>query len=140
MEKTCVFAHPMIQRTVWPGNEKFFLYCYVRSRQHTRTEIENGVCDCFHTVILQNVRLITGTKNMCALIDAQLISLNSGAFDELVCEFYATATGYLGRACRNQISEQHHRTLLKVFLHGKLHEAIRFVCEQKSGGGGYHNK
>ena len=55
-------------------------------------------------------------------------------FDELVCDSYAGATGYLGRDRRNQSADQHHRTLKNIVLRGKLREAVRLVCERESGG------
>ena len=58
------------------------------------------------------------------------------AFDELVYDSYAAATGYLGRARRNQSSDQCHSTLLNLVLRGKFHEAIRFVCKCELRGRG----
>ena len=52
----------------------------------------------FQTVTLQHVQLVTGTKHICAIIDDRLDSWNSGEFDELICDSYAAAMGYLGRA------------------------------------------
>ena len=85
-------------------------------------------------VIMKRVRLVTGDKNIFARINDQLDSWKGGAFDELVCDSYAGATGYLGRDRRNQSADQHHRTLKNIVLRGKLREAVRLVCERESGG------
>ena len=50
----------------------------------------------FHMVILKRICLVTGVKNICALIDAGLNLWNSRVFDELVCDSYAADTDYLG--------------------------------------------
>ena len=84
------------------------------------------------TVILQHVHLITGAKNIRALIDTKPELWNIGVFNKLVNNFYTTATGYLGRALGNQNAEQHHHTFLNLFLHGKLREAVKFLCKRET--------
>ena len=55
-------------------------------------------------------------------------------FDELVCDSYAAATGYLGRAEGNKSKEQRYCTLSNVVLGKKLRNAVRLVCEPELGG------
>ena len=83
----------------------------------------------FQSVILQCVQLVTGAKNIWAWMNVELNSWNSGAFDELVCDSYAVATSYLGKAHRDKNSKQQIHTLLDLFIRGKLCKAIRFVFE-----------
>ena len=73
-------------------------------------------------------------KNICAWIEAQLDSWNCVAFDEHVNNSYTAAMGYPGKARGTQSMEKHHHTFSKKFLRGKLREAVRFVCKQKTGG------
>ena len=47
---------------------------------------------------------------------------------------YNSAIGYVRKARESQTEEQRHRTLLNLFLRGKLCEAILFVCEREKGG------
>ena len=90
----------------------------------------------FQTTILQHVRRVTGAQNIRARIDARLDSWNIEAFNELVCDFYATAMGSLGMAHSNQNYDQRQRKVLNLVLCGKLRKAIIFVCKQELGGGG----
>ena len=90
--------------------------------------------DHFQTVILQCVQLVTGTKNICALIDYRLTYFDLGAFDKLVCDSYTAVTGYLGRDCGTQNAEQRHLTFLNRALRRKLNEKIRFFCKRETGG------
>ena len=90
----------------------------------------------FQTVILQRVRLVTGTKNIRVQINTRLYPWNIGAFDELVNDSCAAAVGYMGRAHGNQNLEQRHCTFSNFVLCGKFFEAVIFFCERESGGGG----
>ena len=83
---------------------------------------------------MQRVRLVTGAKKILAQIEAWLASWNSGEYDKLLFDSYTVATGYLGRDCGNQNAEQLHRKILNLFLGGKLRQAVRFICEQETGG------
>ena len=64
----------------------------------------------FQAVILQRTRLITGAKNICTQIDAQIAAWNYEAFGKLVCDSYTAAMGYLGRAHRNKNADKCRRT------------------------------
>ena len=127
----CLFDHRTLRRTIWTGWEKSFLtleveICGIRGHKW------NAKCVIiFQTVILKHVRLVTGAKNICAQIDAQLYSWNSGAFDEIICDSCAADMGYLGRAHRNKSSEQCHHTFSNLLLCGKLREAVRLVCKRE---------
>ena len=67
-------------------------------------------------------------------IDAQLDLWNIGEFDEIVCDSYDLATGYLGRDHVDQNIKQSNCTLSKLVLHGKLYKAIRLICKWDWGG------
>ena len=64
----------------------------------------------FHMDILQRVHLVTGAKNICTQIDAQIAAWNYEAFGKLVCDSYTAAMGYLGRAHRNKNVDKCRRT------------------------------
>ena len=87
----------------------------------------------FQMVIMQCVWLVTGAKTISMEIDAQLKSWIKGAFDKLVCDSYASATGYLGWDQGNKIAKQIHRTLFNLVLRVKLRKVIKFVCKWESG-------
>ena len=74
---------------------------------------------------------MTGARNIRAKIEARLASWNRAAYKKLVFNSYAMATGYLGRSRETQNMEQRHRTFLKLFLRGKVHESVRFFCERE---------
>ena len=62
---------------------------------------------------MQFVRLLTRDKNIRAQINTQLNLWNTRAFDEILNDYYATATVYVGRAHGTQNAEQRHRTFSK---------------------------
>ena len=126
MEKTCLFVHPTLRRTFWPVQERFVLTSSVELDGIRGQKCNDGCVIIFQTVILQRFRLVTGSKSIHAWIYAQIDLWNSGCCDELVCNSYIEAKGYLGRSPSTQISEQRHRKLSKLVLCGKLREAVRF--------------
>ena len=71
---------------------------------------------------------------VCVLIESWLTSWNHGAFDKLVYYSYKMATGYLGKAHRNQNTEQHHFMFLIIVLRGKLCKTISFFANWNQGG------
>ena len=52
----------------------------------------------FKMVILKQAQIVTGTNNISTQIDARLYLWNRGAFDELVCDYYAADTVFLWRS------------------------------------------
>ena len=125
--KTCLFAIPTLWLTIWM-HWIFFLKHRSKARQHTSSKIKLRVGDNFQAVILQCIRLITGTKNMHALIYVWITSLNCEVIDEFICDSYTTDTGYLGRACRNKNAEQHYCTFLNLVLHGNCVSVTAFFA------------
>ena len=62
------------------------------------------------------------------------IDPHCGTFEKLVKYRHNAATGFLGKARGIQSEEQRHRTLLNLFLKGKLRKEVRFVCAWETGG------
>ena len=52
----------------------------------------------------------------------------------LVQDSYGAVEAYLGKARGNQTREQWHQTLSNLILRRKFRKAIRFICEQDTGG------
>ena len=102
------------------------LAAYIDSMQSQKWNDEQVII--FQTVILQRVCLVTGTKNICAQICDEINSWNSGVSDNLVFYYYATDTGYLGTAHRNQRADRYHHTFSNLVIPGKLCESVRFIC------------
>ena len=121
----------MIRRTVWPGQVIFCLNPRSEARR-LRSRTLSGIF--FQMVILKNVQLITGARNITALIDDGIDSWNRGAFDKIVCESYAAAIDYLGRSHGNQNAEQRHRTFSNLFQRGKLRDDVIFFYKWETGG------
>ena len=55
-------------------------------------------------------------------------------YDKLVYGSYTAATKYLGRAHRTQNADKRHHTFSNLVLRVKLRKAVRFVCDQETGG------
>ena len=124
----CLFAQPMLQRTIWSGQYKVGIDSRGGSWGYTGSEVKRLECDFFQTVILQRAWLVTGTKIICVQICDEINSWNSGVSDNLVFYYYATDTGYLGTAHRNQRADRYHHTFSNLVIPGKLCESVRFIC------------
>ena len=81
MEKTCLFSHPILRRDIWTFGTRFVLTLAAELDGIQGWKWSNERVIVFHMVILKCVRLVTGTKNIFAKIDARLDSWNSRAFD-----------------------------------------------------------
>ena len=89
----------------------------------------------FQTVLFQRVSGVFGSRNIHDQIDSLLDLYNKGSYNELVQDCHRAAEEDLGGKRGTQTQEQRHRTFSNPFLN-KLSEAVHFICEQDTGGGG----
>ena len=90
----------------------------------------------FQLVILQNARSVNNTKYICARIQFWIDFCNRGAFDKLAKYTFNAATVFLGKSHGIQIEEQCQCIFSNITQGRKLLKAVRFICEQETGGGG----
>ena len=96
----------------------------------------------FHTVVLQRVCLVSGSRNTRDWISSHIALLNKGVYDKLVQDSYRAEGEFLGNNRGNQTQEQRHCTFSNLVPRGKLREDVRFICERETiylqaGDGGF---
>ena len=72
--------------------------------------LERGEGDIFQTVVLQRVRLVSGSRNICDRIYSRLDLWNRGALEKIVHDSYRATEEFLWNNHGDQTQEQRHRT------------------------------